>query len=206
MPFISFEGIDGCGKTTQAEKLCDKLSSKSILFKYIREPGGTAISEDIRNILLDPKNDIMSSTTETMLFLAARSQIVNEKIKPALKLNKWVISDRFTDSTLAYQGYGRKLNIEKLEELNDFSIQSCSPDLTFLIDINEQEADKRLLNSDKDRFEKEDMLFYSRVRTGYIEIAKKFNDRIHIINGMDSVDNISHSIWNTIKNLGYLDL
>ncbi len=206
MPFISFEGIDGCGKTTQAEILCDKLNSKSILFEYIREPGGTAISEDIRNILLDPENEIMSNTTETLLFLAARSQIVCEKIKPALKQNKWVICDRFTDSTIAYQGYGRKLDVNKLHDLNKYTTQSTFPDVTFFLDISETDAVHRLINSEKDRFEKEDIEFYSRVRYGYLEILKKHSERIHIINGLDSVDIISQTIWDTIKNFGYLDL
>ena len=114
MAFITFEGIDGCGKTTQANLLCEKLKSKSIDFEYIREPGGTKISEEIRKILLNPDHVTISNVSETLLFLASRSQIVIEKIKPALLMNKWVICDRYIDSTIAYQGYGRQLNVSLL--------------------------------------------------------------------------------------------
>ena len=130
--FVSFEGIDGCGKSTQIEKLLDRLKENDYETLLIREPGGTNISEQIRDILLNKENNNLSNQAESLLFLSSRAQLVEEKIIPALKQGVIVVSDRFSDSTLAYQGVGRKLGKAIINQLNDFATQNVYPDLTFV--------------------------------------------------------------------------
>ena len=134
--FVSFEGIDGCGKSTQIEKLLDRLKENDYETLLIREPGGTNISEQIRDILLNKENNNLSNQAESLLFLSSRAQLVEEKIIPALKQGVIVVSDRFSDSTLAYQGVGRKLGKAIINQLNDFATQNVYPDLTFVIDTS----------------------------------------------------------------------
>ena len=183
--FIVFEGIDGSGKTTQINMLYENLLRHNILRNmsansdYIvltREPGGTATSELIRSILLNPANDKLCDRTEALLYAAARAQHVEEKIKPALSLGKIVICDRFVDSTLAYQGYGRGQDLDFLQGLNQLASSGLKPDLTILMDLPVRVALDRLSNRQssgikKDRLESEDTSFYERVREGYLKIS-----------------------------------
>ena len=175
--FITFEGIEGSGKTTQINFLADYLKEQGHDVLISREPGGTALGEKIRQLLLDPQYDSMDYRTEILLYAADRAQHVKEKIKPALKQGKIVISDRFVDSNLAYQAVGRGLDYEMVYQINDWVIDSCWPDLTFILDIDIKEGLKRAraLSSDSagDRLEREVDEFHQRVRDAYLEMAEK---------------------------------
>ena len=178
---ITFEGIDGSGKSTQIKLLSEKLNKNNIDNIIIREPGGTFVSEKIRNILLDEKNQI-NKYTETLLFLSSRSQLVHEVIIPSLKKGIFVLCDRYIDSTVAYQGYARGINISKINALNDLAINSIYPDLTFILDVDVRVSLKRRASMLKDRMEQVDNLFIEKVRNGYLEIAKENNSRYFVIN------------------------
>ena len=172
--FISFEGIDFCGKSTQVEQLKKYFIKQDKKVEIIREPGGTEISELVRSILLDKKNYQMVMETEIFLFSAARAQLVREKIRPYLNQGIYVISDRFHDSTTAYQGFGRGIDIESVNHINSLAIGTTVPDLTFFIDITVEEAERRkklMRNFDPDRIEVSDSSFYNRVSAGYLYIA-----------------------------------
>ena len=197
--FITFEGIDGSGKTTQVEllKLYFENLGKTVI--TIRDPGSTLISEKIRNILLDSNNLSISSQSETLLFTAARAQIVHEVIKPSLEKNKIVICDRFIDSTSAYQGYGRDMNLVNIGYLNKFAMQGVHPNFTFLIDISTQESTNRLNKSSLDRMELAGNDFYEKVRAGYIDLVKNFPERIFRIDGSLPIEDIHSKIINIIN-------
>ena len=197
--FITFEGIDGSGKTTQVEllKLYFENLGKTVL--TIRDPGSTLISEKIRNILLDSNNLSISPQSETLLFTAARAQIVHEVIKPSLEKSKIVICDRFIDSTSAYQGYGRDMNLVNIGYLNKFAMQGVHPNFTFLIDISTQESTNRLNKSSLDRMELAGNDFYEKVRAGYIDLVKNFPERIFRIDGSLPINDIHSKIINIIK-------
>lgn len=197
--FITFEGIDGSGKTTQVEllKLYFENLGKTVL--TIRDPGSTLISEKIRNILLDSNNLSISPQSETLLFTAARAQIVHEVIKPSLEKNKIVICDRFIDSTSAYQGYGRDMNLVNIGYLNKFAMQGVHPNFTFFIDISTQESTNRLNKSSLDRMELAGNDFYEKVRAGYIDLVKNFPERIFRIDGSLPINDIHSKIINIIN-------
>ena len=197
--FITFEGIDGSGKTTQVEllKLYFENLGKTVI--TIRDPGSTLISEKIRNILLDSNNLSISPQSETLLFTAARAQIVHEVIKPSLEKNKIVICDRFIDSTSAYQGYGRDMNLVNIGYLNKFAMQGVHPNFTFLIDISTQESTNRLNKSSLDRMELAGNDFYEKVRAGYIDLVKNFPERIFRIDGILPIEDIHSKIINIIN-------
>jgi dTMP kinase len=178
--FITFEGIDGCGKTTQIKLLSEYLKLKNFEVVNIREPGGTAANEKIRRILLE-NNEFISPVSELFLFEAARNNLINTIIKPALSDNKIVISDRFFDSTTAYQGYGRGLDINMINSINDIAIESIYPDITFFLDINIEEATKRGLHKNKDRIEAAGDEFFEKVRDGYKTISNLNPERIIVI-------------------------
>ncbi|MCR5804715.1 MAG: dTMP kinase [Clostridia bacterium] len=184
--FITFEGIDGCGKSTQFQMLKEYLESKGVDFLVVREPGGTVIGEKIREILLNKKNDSMRPLTELLLFEAARAQITEEVIRPALEKGTCVLCDRFFDSTYAYQGYARKLGAEKVLMLNDLATAGLEPDITFLIDIPVSVALERrgIRGEADDRLEALGTAFQEDVRKGYLEAAEKFS-RIKVIDGKD---------------------
>ena len=181
---ITLEGIDNSGKTTQAQKLSNYLKKKGYKVLLVRDPGGTEISEKIRKILLDKKNSL-SASTELFLYLAARQQLVTDIILPALRKNKIVICDRYCDSTLAYQGYGRGLKIDLVDKLlkSFFPL----PDLTILIDLPVAIAQRRFGLTKPDRLEKERLSFHQKVRKGYLEIARKNRHRVRVVDGTGSL-------------------
>ena len=170
--FITFEGIDGSGKTTQIDFLEKKLQIEDISYFIFREPGGTKLSEGIRDVLLDSKNIFLSSEAESLLFVAARAQLMKEKIQPALQQGKFVICDRFADSTVAYQGYGRGLNVEYLEQLNNFGTGSIYPDLTIILDIDPNKAMQRLESTVPDRMESIGVDFLQKYKMGIIKLLR----------------------------------
>lgn len=201
--FITFEGIDFCGKSTQIELLKSYLLKNNKKVQVIREPGGTEISEKIRTMLLDKENSKMLMETEFLLFSASRSQLVREKIRPYLDQGIYVISDRFHDSSTAYQGYGRGISIEVILSIHKLAIGNTIPDVTFFLDIPVEVAEQRRqekLSEHLDRIEISDMDFFSRVRNGYLDLAKNQN-RFRILNGTDSVDNIQEKIINEIEKI-----
>ena len=193
--FISFEGIDGCGKSTQVKILMDRLQEKGNECILVREPGGTKISELIRDILLSNKNLDLSSRTEALLMTASRAQLTKQKIIPALSSGKCVIADRFSDSTLAYQGGGRGLDLDYLISLNDFATKGIIPDITFNLDINPESAFNRSSSSEPDRIENAGIEFQKKVREQYKIIAKRVPDRIFTIDGSNSISSIHSTIW-----------
>ncbi len=199
--FITFEGIDFCGKSTQVELLKKFFQDQKKEVEIIREPGGTEISEMVRSILLDKKHYHMVMETEIFLFSAARAQLVREKIRPYLSRRIYVISDRFHDSTTAYQGFGRGIDIESVNHINSLAIGDTVPDVTFFIDITVEEADRRkkmMQNFDPDRIEVSDSSFYERVRAGYLYIADH-ESRIKVIDGMKSIEEIHNDILEEIS-------
>jgi len=196
--FITFEGIDGCGKSTQVKMLIEKLKKIDIDAITVREPGGTRISESIRDILLYRDTHELGERTEALLMTASRAQLTKEIIIPALNDGKWVIADRYADSTLAYQGGGRKITLDWLEKINQFATYETIPDLTFFIDILPSEGEKRQ-NSKLDRIEQAGLDFQSQTRDQYLELFGKYPDRIKKIDGHDSIEKIHESIWEELK-------
>ena len=197
--FITFEGIDGSGKTTQIELLKNRLIRMNKKVISLREPGGTEISENIRKILLDPAKKI-NAEVEMMLFLAARSQMTSEIIIPTLKKESFVICDRFKDSTLAYQGFGRGINISLVNKLNEFATSGIDPVITFYIDIDAETGFQRRKNISADRIESAGIEFQDKIRIKYIEIIDYFSERCVHVDGNLSIDAISEIIWEEIKN------
>jgi dTMP kinase len=175
--FISLEGIDGCGKTTLKDNLLAILSRHQQVLG-IREPGGTVISEKIRDMLLDVRNDGIIGKAEALLYAAARSQLVEEVIRPALARGQIIIADRYLDSTIAYQGYGRGLELDFLEDLNRLCTGGLKPDVTLLLDIDPGEAQHRRQKETPDRLEREGLDFQTRIRDGYLELWSKEPERI----------------------------
>tara|TARA_B100001245_G_scaffold236576_1_gene228427 strand:- start:757 stop:1401 length:645 start_codon:yes stop_codon:yes gene_type:complete len=198
--FISFEGIDGSGKSTQAKLLIERLNSNSIETCFVREPGGTKISEEIRNILLDDRAEEMSSRTEALLMCASRAQLTKNIITPELKAGKWVIADRYSDSTLAYQGGGRGIDLDWLVRLNNFATFGIEPDVTFYIDIDPNIGLQRRKNISADRIESAGIEFQNEIRNKYLEIIDNFSNRCVLVDGKLSIKEISHLVWKEIKN------
>lgn len=192
--FISFEGIDGSGKSTQVELFKEYISAKKIDCIWLREPGITDVGEAIREILLHRKNSL-NARAELLLFLAARAQITSEIIIPALNEGKLVIADRFRDSSVAYQGYGRTLGVELVETLNDFATLKTFPDITFLIDVSAEEAfNRRRKDAKNDRIEVENLEFFERVRNGYLEMSEKYPKRYYKLDGTMKAEYIKEEI------------
>lgn len=188
--FITFEGIEGCGKSTQLQLLAKKLSARSMGVTVTREPGGCAIADQIRNILLDAGNSALTPLAELFLYAAARAQHVTEVIRPALAASRTVLCDRFTDATLAYQGYGRQLDVATIARLNQQATGGTVPDLTVLLDcpveLGLQRAFARINSSQgarEERFELESIQFHQRVRRGYLALAAAEPDRFLVIDG-----------------------
>lgn len=210
--FISFEGIDFCGKSTQIDLLLNRLSSTKLKVKVLREPGGTFISEKIRDILLDTSHSEMTPPTEILLYSAARAQLVHQTILDELKKGVYVIADRYFDSTTAYQGYGRNIEINFVNDLNRFATSGLTPFKTFFIDISPEEAERRRQalssvrdrRSKKDRIESETTEFYNRIRQGYLKLAENEPDRIVRIDGELPQDRIAENIWNILSQVWQL--
>jgi dTMP kinase len=198
--FISFEGIDGSGKSTQAKLLIERLNSNSIETCFVREPGGTRISEEIRNILLDDRAEEMSSRTEALLMCASRAQLTKNIITPELQAGKWVIADRYSDSTLAYQGGGRGIDLDWLVRLNNFATFGIEPDVTFYIDVDPNIGLQRRKNISADRIESAGLEFQNEIRNKYLEIIDNFSNRCVLLDGKLSIKEISHLVWKEIKN------
>jgi len=199
--FISFEGIDFSGKSTQIELLKDFLIENNKKVEVIREPGGTEISEKVRNILLDNKNQKMFAEAELLLFSASRAQLVREKIRPYLQKGIYVISDRFHDSSTAYQGYGRGIPLDIVKNVHSLAIGDTVPELTFFIDIPVGIANERRKKKSKgklDRIELADIEFYNRVRNGYLEIARQ-EERFKVIDGTQAIETIQNQIFSELE-------
>ncbi|EGD52987.1 thymidylate kinase [Thermoanaerobacter ethanolicus JW 200] len=196
--FISFEGIDGCGKTTQIKFLEEYLLKQGYNILVLREPGGTKVGEKVRDILLD-KNNFISPVTEMLLYASSRAQLVEEKILPALEKGQIVILDRFVDSSYVYQGYARGLGIEKVKLVNEIATMGILPDVTIYIDITPEEAMKRRGKREADRLEKESWGFHKKVREGYIKLVKEFPKRFVFIDGMQELMKVHQDIIDVVK-------
>tara|TARA_B100000945_G_C20333136_1_gene573466 strand:+ start:214 stop:828 length:615 start_codon:yes stop_codon:yes gene_type:complete len=197
--FITFEGIDGSGKSTQANFLKNQLQNDGYDVILLREPGGTIISEKIRDLVLNHRASSVSSLTEALLIASSRYQLVNEIILPALKKNTIVICDRYIDSTIAYQGYGRGINISWLNEINKYSLMHANPELTYLFDLKVEDSMLRIKNKNKDRIELEGKDFLSKVRNGYLKLAKN-SKRFILLNAMDSPEKLKNKVYNYYLN------
>ena len=197
LPFITFEGSEGCGKSTQVKRLTARLERSGVPFLITREPGGTPIGESIRELLqYAPQSANMTAETELLLFEASRAQLVREVIKPALKNGNCIIADRFFDSTTVYQGVARKLDGRIVSELNAFAVGDCVPDITFVLDVDLKTAQVRMKAPRRpDRMEMQPEDFYERVIEGYRELAKAEPKRVVLIDGSKSPDAIENQAW-----------
>lgn len=199
--FISFEGIDGSGKSTQCQMLYHDLLDRGFKVHLFREPGGTQISEKIRDILLDKVNTEMSPITEMLLYFASRNQLITEKVIPALERGEIVLLDRFVDSTVAYQGYGRDLPLESIRKVADVAIGDVMPHLTILVDTPLETAENRMDDRELDRLEAENIDFKERTRRGYLELAKQEPERFLVLDGRESIDTLKQLVTNRVTNL-----
>ena len=199
--FISFEGIDGCGKSTQVKMLMNRFESDGIDSLLVREPGGTRISEEIREVLLKNRNENMAERTEALLMTASRAQLTHDVIIPSLDSGLIVIADRFKDSTLAYQGGGRGLDINYLLQLNDFATFELDPDITFFIDVTADEGHRRLNSKNPDRIEGAGKIFQEKVREQYLKLAHIYSDRFIVLDGENTPEEIHQIIWLEIKRI-----
>ena len=197
--FITFEGADGCGKTTQIELLDKFLKEKGYDTLLTREPGAKGLGVKLREILLNYDGEV-SPQCESFLFLADRAQHIDCIIKPALKEGKIILCDRHTDSTVAYQGYGRGLDINRINFLNDIATNGLKPDLTIVFDVDVETSMKRV-GKEKDRMESAGIEFFNKVRQGYLELAKKEPNRVKVINSSDTIDNIHKQVLELIEKL-----
>ena len=205
--FITFEGVEGSGKTTQAHLLGEYLSSLRIPVVVTREPGGTDIGEQIRQILLASDNKGMTPETEILLYAASRAQHLREKIAPVLDSGQWVICDRYSDATIAYQGYGRGLNLSLIAELNRLVSLELEPDLTILLDLDVQRGLRRARkrgeagNRREERFEEEGEAFHQRVREGYRELARRYPGRIKTVSAEESIEEVNRRVIEIVSAL-----
>ena len=199
--FITFEGVDGCGKSTQLTLLKDYLIQNGKEAVLTREPGGKGLGENIREILLN-YDGVVADRCESFLFLADRAQNIETIVKPAIARGAVVLCDRHTDSSVAYQGYGRQLDVEQIKSLNSLATGGMTPDITFVFDIDTETSMKRV-GKDKDRMESAGIEFQKRVRQGYLEIAKQEPNRVKVINSDDTIKNIHKrvvDIYNAVLN------
>ena len=205
--FITLEGGEWCGKSTQAKRLKEALEAFGVETVFTREPGGTPLAEEIRRLIKDQDEDAPCAASELLLFLAARAQLVRKVIRPALERGAWVISDRFSDSTFAYQGYGRGIDLKLLETANGFACDNLKPDLTLLLDVSPEIARVRMRGreaataTEADRIERAGEDFHRRLREGFLELARREEDRIVIINANGSVEEVWNEVWKSLKRI-----
>ena len=204
--FITFEGPEGCGKTTQIGWLSEKLTAQGIKVLKTREPGGTATGEQIRSLLQhDAAGEPLAERAELLLFTASRAQLVDQVILPALAEGKWVLGDRFLDSTTAYQGFARGMDLRTLDRINEFAVYGRRPDLTILLDLEVEAGFERLKkryadgSGSHDRFERETLDFHRRVREGYHRLAEREPERFRIIQTDRPIKTVAADIWETVK-------
>ena len=195
--FITFEGADGCGKTTQLNLLKDYLENKGLDVVLTREPGGKGLGEHIRKILLTYDGPV-SDRCESFLFLADRAQNIDIIVKPAIAQGKIVLCDRHTDSTVAYQGYGRGLDIDEINKLNNLATGGKKPDLTFVFDVD-IETSMRRVGKEKDRMESSGKDFFNRVRQGYLKLAKLEPNRIKVVDSTKSIEEVHQKVIEIIE-------
>jgi len=198
---VSFEGVEGSGKSTQAERLVKRLARLDVTCLVAREPGGTDIGEAIRTILLDPKNKEMHGLTELFLYLASRNQLVREKVMPALAEGKVVILDRFGDSSTAYQGYGRELGEKLVARMNKLATAGLKPSLTLLVDVPIEVGQGRKAYGVLDRLERERVEFHERVRQGYLRVARRAPGRMKVLDGTLPADELERMIFSHVEEL-----
>jgi len=201
--FISIEGIEGAGKSTQLQFIADYLRSHGIQVVVTREPGGTDLGEEIRQVLLKPTEQAMAEDTELLLMFAARAEHIKQVIEPALKRGDWVLSDRFVDATFAYQGGGRGIDQQRIEELANWTLQGCHTDVTFLFDLPVAVGQTRVeqRQQQKDRFEQEKQAFFERVRDCYLDRAKAEPQRIKLIDASQSIEAIQQQLSQQLEQL-----
>ena len=202
--FITFEGGEGCGKSTQCRRLCEALGKRGIEVVCTREPGGTWLAESVRGLIKDQREDPPCDRSELLLFLAARAQLVRNVIRPALESGRWVVCDRFSDSTIAYQGYGRGLPLETVRMANDFACDGLEPDLTLLLEVSPETARARRLaresatNTSADRIESAGGGFHARIADGFSRLAAEFPGRIRRIDADGGVEEVWEAIWKSV--------
>ena len=203
--FITFEGGEGCGKSTQIRLLADRLRAAGKDVLLTREPGGTELAEKIRALVREESGDPPNSRAETLLFLASRAQVVENVIRPALASGTWVLCDRFADSTFAYQGFGRGLDLDEIKRINFFATGGLVPDRTVLLDVSPEVSEKRMrareaaTNTDADRMEKAGDGFHARLKKGFLELAAAEPERFAVISADGSVDEVGEAVWNSVQ-------
>lgn len=201
--FITFEGIEGCGKSTQVGLLADWFNRQRYNDVVVtREPGGTAIGDNLRNLLLDPDFKEMTAATETLMYAASRAQLVSQVIRPALQSEKVVICDRYIDSTLAYQVWGRGLDFQTVVSINEWATGGLIPDLTFLLRVSAELGLGRAIGREPDRLEQESLHFHRLVEAGYEELAVKYIERFVLIDARDPISEVHKHVVAAIKRLG----
>ncbi|AYQ57466.1 Thymidylate kinase [Bathymodiolus thermophilus thioautotrophic gill symbiont] len=200
--FITIDGVEGAGKSTQIDFICQYLTDKGINVVLTREPGGTEVGEKIRTLLLSNSTGKMHADTELMLMFAARNEHIQNKIIPTLNQGDWILSDRFTDASYAYQGGGRGLDIARIAQLEQWVLRSFAPDMTLLLDIPVDIGMRRVESrGEKDRIEQESLDFFNRVRNTYIARSEQYPERIKLIDASQNVENISNEIQKILKTL-----
>jgi dTMP kinase len=201
--FITFEGSEGCGKTTQIQSLRGRLQEEGREILLTREPGGTAAGEKIRDLLQHaPEGEGLTPEAEVLLFTASRAQLVREQIMPAIERGVYVLADRFLDSTTVYQGVARGLDAAAVADINRFAVGECMPDMTFLLDLDIKEGRRRVSErsgGDEDRMERETDAFFEKVRRGYLDLAAREPERFIVLDAMKSPDQIGREIWNYLE-------
>jgi dTMP kinase len=199
--FITFEGGEGCGKSTHIQRIADRLRAQGRSVLTLREPGGTGVGEQIRHVLQHSRQSAaMTPEAEVLLFSASRAQLVRELIRPALAQGEVVLCDRFFDSTTVYQGAGRKIDAHSIAFLNQFAVGDCLPHLTVLIDLDPRIGLERVKGRELfDRMENESLAFHERVRQGYLALARREPQRIKIIDGNQTIDTIAGQIWELVR-------
>jgi len=204
--FITLEGGEGVGKSTQLSLLADTLTDAGFVVTVVREPGGTVVGEMVREVLLDPAHETMSARTELLLYEASRAQLVKEVIRPALITGGVVLCDRFDDSTTAYQGYGRGLPIDEVRAINSFATEDLEPDLTIVLDLGVKTGLARATAGGADRLEAEERAFHERVRAGFLRIAEDEPDRVKVVDAAGTVEEVAEAVLAAVHEMPVMTL